>query len=102
MTVEIRLGLALDTLELEVLAVHVERLDLFPDALDDVEPFFGIGVSAVVILQGDAEHVEFAGIPAGDDIESEAPLSDVVGGDDLLRRENRIDERDVERAEHAN
>ena len=86
-------------LELVVVAVEVERLILRPDAIDDLQPFLGIVVAAVVIAERDAHHAELDRIPARDDVEPEAAVADVVGRHHLLGGEHRIDEGDVERAE---
>jgi hypothetical protein len=43
----------------------------------------------------DPEHIELALIPADDDIEAEAALADVIGGDHLLGGNHRIKDRRV-------
>ena len=86
-------------LQFVVLAVVVERLVLRPDALDDLDPFLGVVVAAVVIAERDAHHAELDRVPARDDVEAEAAVADVVGGHHLLGGEGRIDEGDVQRAE---
>ena len=93
------LRLAAHGLELVVAAVEVERLVLRPDAVDDLQPFLGVVVAAVVIAERNAHHAELDRVPARDDVEPEAPVADVIGGHHLLGGKDRIDERDVERAE---
>src|ERR1700692_2697533 len=63
-TVEIGLRLTVDGLEGKIFAVYVERFVLSPDSLDDIQPFLGIGIAAIVILERDAEHLKFADIPS--------------------------------------
>ena len=94
-----RLRFAEHGLELVVVAVEVERLVLRPDAIDDREPLLGIVVAAVVITERDAHHAELDRIPAGDDVEPEPAVTDMVGRHHLLGGEHRIDEGDVQRAE---
>ena len=64
-----------------------------------MNPFLGIAIPVVVILEFDAEHAEFRRVPAGDDIQAKPPATNMVGRDHLLGRENGIDEGDVDRAE---
>ena len=73
----------------------IERLGLGPDAFDDAEPLLGIGIALVMVAELDAEHLEFADVPARDDIESEASTADMVGADHGLCGEYRIDQRNV-------
>src|SRR5207302_2878473 len=56
----------------------------FPDAVDDVEPFAGAGVTVVVLFETDAVLVRFGGPPGGDDVECEATVADVVDVGGLL------------------
>ncbi len=88
----IRLRIADDAGELEEAAVEVEWLVDGPDLLDDCEPFFGIEISIVVFEQVDTEHREFGRIAAGNDIQSEAPMTDRLDCHGLLGREHRIHE----------
>ncbi len=46
-----------------------------------VDPVLGISVARVVLALLDAEHLELALVPAGHDVEAEAALADMVGGD---------------------
>ena len=80
---------------MQVVAVEVEILALGPDQLDDVDPFLGVVVAVVVGALLDAEHVELAFVPADHDVEPEAALADVVGGDHFLGRDHRIEDRRV-------
>ena len=47
------------------------------------------------------EHIELILVPAADDVEAEAAAADVIGRDDLLRREHRRKERHMHGAEHG-
>ena len=49
----------------------------------------------------DAEHRELALVPADDDVQPEAAFADMVGGDHLLRRNDRIEQRRMHGAEHG-
>ena len=48
----------------------------------------------------DAEHLELVLVPADHDVEPEAALADLVGGDELLGRDDRMEQRRVHGAEH--
>ena len=58
-------------------------------------PLGGVLVALVVLALAQAEHRELVRIPAGDDVEPEAPARDVVGGRAHLRHEQRVHERCV-------
>ena len=88
-------------LELEELSVEIEFVLLGPGALDDIEPFLRVIVAGVVLALLDAEHLELAFVPAGDDVEPEAPFADVVGGDELLGGDQRMEQRRMHGAEHG-
>src|SRR5438132_3192627 len=47
------------------------------------------------------KHVELCLVPAADDVEAEAATADVIGRDDLLRREHRRKNRYMHGAEHG-
>src|SRR5438093_13215225 len=47
------------------------------------------------------KHVELCLVPAADDVEAEAATADVIGRDDLLRREHRRKDRHMHGAEHG-
>ena len=68
-------------------------------SLDDLDPLLAVGVAPVMIVQIDAEHAELDRVPSGHDVEPEAPVADVIGGDHLLGGEHRIDEGHMQRAE---
>ena len=87
-------------LEPDELAVEVKILTRRPGELDDVEPLLGVGVARLVVAQRGAEHLEFALVPAADEVEAEAPLTDMVGGDELFRGDQRRDQRRVHGPEH--
>ena len=57
---------------------------MLPDAVDDIEPFAGAGVTVVVLFEADAVLVCFGGPPGGDDVEGEAAVADVVDVGGLL------------------
>ena len=79
----------------------VKRLILSPDSADDRKPFLGIGVAVIVLAQAHAEHIELGLVPAGDDVEAEPAVTDVIGGRDLLCGEDRVDQRRVDGAKEA-
>ena len=74
---------------------------LGPGALDDVEPLLRIIVAVVVLALRDAEHLELALVPADHEVEAEAALADVVGGDELLGGDQGMKQRRVHGAEHG-
>jgi hypothetical protein len=47
----------------------------------------------------DAEHLELALVPTADNVEADAPLADVIGGNELLRGNNGMNKRRVYRSE---
>src|ERR1700734_2469012 len=77
------LGQALDFLEGEVSSVDIERPALGPEAFCDGDPLLSEDVALVMRQQLGAEHLEFGGIPAGNEIEAEAAFADMVGRGDL-------------------
>src|ERR1700737_4071452 len=76
-------------LEPDELAREVEILTRRAGELDYVEPLLGIGVARLVIAQRCAEHLEFALVPAADEVEAKTPLADMVGGNELLGGDQR-------------
>src|SRR6185436_21144462 len=71
-----------------------------PRALDHVEPFLRKLVTVVVFALLHAEHLKLAFVPAGHDVEPEAAVTDVVGGDHLLGSDEWMEQRGVNGAEH--
>ena len=76
------LGLARTPLRLKYLPCEIEILAVRPGQLDDLDPFLGVVVALVVLALLDAEHVELVLVPADHEVEAEAALADVVGGDE--------------------
>jgi len=81
--------------------VKVEILAVRPDHFDDVDPFLRIFVTLLMGALLDAEHVELALVPADHDVQPEAALADVIGGDHFLRRNDWIENRRMHRAENG-
>ena len=81
--------------------VEVEILLRAPGLLDGVDPVLRVGVARLVLALLHAEHLELALVPAGDDVEAEAAVADVVGGDALLGGDDRMEQRRVHGAEHG-
>ena len=81
--------------------MEVEVLLVGPDHLDDVDPFLGVFVALLVLALLHAEHIELALVPADDDVQPESPFADMVGGDHLLGRHDRIEQRRMHGAEHG-
>ena len=71
-----------------------------PDFAQRVDPFLTLRVAPLVIARPHAEHLEFAFVPTAHDVQPEAPLADVVGGDHLLGRDDRREQRRVNGSEH--
>ena len=97
----IGLGLGAHVLQLDELPVEIEVVAVRPHQLDGVDPLLRVFVARGVVALLDAEHLELALVPADHDVESEAALADVIGGDHLLRRDDRMKQRRVHRAEHG-
>ena len=73
---------------------------LRPEPLDDLPPLLRVGVTVVVVLrQVDAHRVVLRLVPAGDDVEPGAAAADLVDGGHLLRGDERVVERGVDRGE---
>ena len=73
---------------------------LRPEALDDLPPLLGVGVAVVVVLrQLDAHRVVLRLVPAGDDVEPCPAAADLIDGGHLLRGDERVVERGVDRGE---
>src|SRR5205823_11942433 len=87
------LRLAADILQIEMLAAIVEWLCLRPNSLHNRYPFLGISVAIVMIEKLRAEALKFFDVPARHDIETEAPLPNVVRSHTGLGGEHWIDER---------
>ena len=96
-----RLRLGAHLLQLDVLAVEVEVLAVRPHPLDRVEPVLRVFVAQRVLALLDAEHLELVLVPADHDVQPEAAFADVVGGDHLLGRDDRMEQRRVHGAEHG-
>ena len=93
-------GLGAPASEPDKLAREVEILLRRPGELDDVEPFLGVGIARLVVAQRGAEHLEFAFVPAADEVQAKAPFADMVGGDELLGGDQGRDQRRVHGSEH--
>ena len=83
----------------ELMPVEVDVVGLSPGGLDRVDPFLGIVVTRIVLALRRAEHLELVLVPADHDIEPESSAADPVGGDHLLRRDERMEQRRVHGAE---
>jgi hypothetical protein len=68
-------------------------------ALEQLGPLVGDRVALVVLALGEAEHGELLGVPAGDDVQPEAPGRDVVGRGGELGHHDGVRERHVDRRE---
>ena len=93
------LGLGAHVLQLDELAVVFEILLRPPRHLHRVEPFLGVVVALLVVALRHAEHLELVLVPADHDVQSEAAFADMVGGDELLGRDQRMKQRRVHGAE---
>ena len=80
---------------------EIELLFARPGELHRVEPFLRVFIALLVIAQRRAEHRELALVPAADDVEAEAAFADMIGGDEFLGRDQRMEERRMHRAEHG-
>src|SRR4029453_3456822 len=59
------------------------------------------GVAVVMPILFDPEHVELRLVPAADNVKAEATAADVIGCDDLFRREYRWKERHMHSTKHS-
>ncbi len=99
--VAVWLGLCAHLAELDHRAVEIEILVRAPAALHRIDPFLRVIVTRLVLALRHAEHLEFAVVPAGDDVEAETAFADVIGGDHLLCHDDRVEQRRVNGAEHG-
>src|SRR5690242_11648002 len=88
-------------MQADELTLEVEVLDIRPGEADDVEPFLRILIAWGVLAHRRPEHVELALVPAAHDIQAEAALADMIGGGELLGRDQRMDQRCMHRAEYC-
>src|SRR5215472_332913 len=86
-------------LELQIMAVEIERPVARPGQLDHIDPFLRVVVARIMLALLDAEHVELALIPADHDVDADAALADVIGGDEFLGGNQRMKQRRVNGAE---
>ena len=99
--VAIGLGIGAHALAVEKPAREIEIAVLGPGPLDDVEPLLRVVITVVVLALRDAEHLELTLVPADHEVDAEAALADVVGGDELLGGDQGMKQRRVHRAEHG-
>src|SRR5208283_2581447 len=87
-------------LQVVKLAVPIGRTVVVPDGLDHVEPLLREGVAVFVLLrQIDAEGIVLGLVPPGDDVETEAPVAELVGSGELLGGDHGMNERRVDGSE---
>ena len=87
--------------QIEIIAGEIERARLAPRAHHGIEPLLRKRVARCVFALVDAEHLELALVPADHQVEPEAPLADMVGGDEFLGGDQRIEQRRMHGAEHG-
>ena len=83
----------------EKFSVEIEFILFRPGALDHVDPFLGKFVTIVMVALCHTEHLEFALVPAGDNVQAEAALADVIGGDHFLGGDQGMEQGRVYGAE---
>ena len=83
----------------EKFSVEIEFILFRPGALDHVNPFLGKLVTIVMVTLRHAEHLKLALVPAGDDVQAEAALADMIGGDHFLGGDQGMEQRRVHGAE---
>ena len=86
---------------MQVLAVKVEFLVAFPKPANDLQPFLAIGVAGIMFAVLDTEHVELVLVPSTDNVHAHAAASDQIGGRQLFGGNDGMDQRRVDRREHA-
>src|SRR2546425_3721500 len=92
---------ARNALQPVVTAIVIKRCILRPEAEEDLEPFPAAGVTVIMDVLFEPEHVELRLVPAADDVEAEAAAANVIGRDDLLRRKHWRKERHMHGAKHG-
>ena len=70
----------------EVPALVVELLFCGPQLLDDLQPLGRHVITIIVLTQFDAKHLDFLPMPAGDNVQRESPVGDVVDHRGLFGR----------------
>ena len=81
------LWIAVAILNLEELAVPIELAFARPDLVDEIEPFLRIAVATLVFArQVEAERFIFRPVPAGDDVEAGATVTDLVNSSPVAWR----------------
>ena len=80
----VRLWKSAGVLELQIMAVEIERAVARPGQLDHIDPFLRVVVARIMFALLDAEHVELSFVPADHNIDANAAFADVIGGDEFL------------------
>src|SRR5258707_12437773 len=94
------LRLGADVGELDVCAVEVEVLLRAPGELYGIEPFLSVFVAPLMIALLDADHLALVLVPSDYEIEPEPAFADMIGGDELLGGDQRIEQWRMDSAEH--
>ena len=95
-----RLRLGAHLPQLDERAREIEFFLVRPAALDRVQPLLRVFVARVMLAHRRAEHGELVLVPAAHHVQPEAALADMIGGDELLGGDHRMDQRRVHRAEY--
>ncbi len=88
-------GLCVGPRTVEIAALEIERALSGPKGFDQPDPLFRHGVTVVVRELFVPEHGDLTGVPSSDDVQAEAATGDVIDGGALLRRQHRVNGRDV-------
>jgi hypothetical protein len=95
-----RLHLREAALDLIILAGIVEWFLARPFLLDDIEPFAGAGVTLVLVVERIAVLPQLLGIAAGDDMQRDAAMVEILDGGELARQHRRRGETRTLRDHH--
>ncbi len=87
--------------ELDEDTVYVELIRFGPGQFYRIQPLLSVPVARLVGAQIGAEHGELILVPAADDVQSEAPAADVIGGDELFRGDKGMEHWRMDGAEHG-
>src|SRR5712692_10519205 len=85
---------------MEELSLVIRETFARPELFDDSPPFSAVFVADIVLPLCDSEQLEFILIPSADHVEGKTALPNVIGRGHLLGRDDRMDQRRVDGAEH--
>jgi hypothetical protein len=76
-------------------AIEVELTVRQPHQLEDFQPFLSHVVTAIMLKQRRAEHLDLGAMPAADNIEREPAVADMIDGTGLFRGKAGMNRRNM-------